>query len=527
MLICNSEKIRGAFDIVCMYIYIYICVTKPRWVKEYILIFDHQIFRNECTVWAKTRICFSFAIFCSDHCLINHTKPIHWTNIDFTLEWRHNDRDGVSNHQPHNCLLNGLFGPRSNKTSKLRLTGLCEGNSPGTGEFPSQRPVTWKMFPFEAVIMKTCSRFPDEKIHAIDSNQEALLLLRAIGSQRMKSLVLRDYRPHLYAEEVTMELTDEQVICITLFVRISKFRCSWVKLLLWDSHILDVKCGGMLQFWGSEFIKILNTTVFHWTNSMIAIILWWHHQIETFSALLVICAGNSPHKWPVMRSFDVFFDLRLSKLLRKQWWDWWVETSSCPLWRHCNADTWIAGLIVLLWWNNSQTMYDAFSRIVRVPWRWQVTCVASHCPSMGLSICRAGATSRCIRLTHLMTRIPSQAKHSANANRTWYVYHRADSRFAPSQKWETVLLCNSASHWLGASLESAQLSYQFFLCCVLYLKSTDWGILPNFAICPLNFIYYWGRSSTNLSDCDHHLCYPFHFRGLFPLKITILDTTIC
>ena len=54
------------------------------------------------------------------------------------LRWRHNDRDGVSNHQPRDCLLNRLFRRRSKKTSKLRVTGLCAGNSPGTGEFPAQ-----------------------------------------------------------------------------------------------------------------------------------------------------------------------------------------------------------------------------------------------------------------------------------------------------------------------------------------------------------------------------------------------------
>ena len=53
------------------------------------------------------------------------------------LQWLHNERDGVSNHQPHDCLLNRLFGHRSKKTSKLRVTGLRAGNSPGTGEFPS------------------------------------------------------------------------------------------------------------------------------------------------------------------------------------------------------------------------------------------------------------------------------------------------------------------------------------------------------------------------------------------------------
>ena len=56
----------------------------------------------------------------------------------FSLRWRHNDHAGVSNHQPHGCLLNRLFRRKSRKTSKLRATGLCAGNSPGTGEFPAQ-----------------------------------------------------------------------------------------------------------------------------------------------------------------------------------------------------------------------------------------------------------------------------------------------------------------------------------------------------------------------------------------------------
>ena len=72
---------------------------------------------------------------------------------------------------------------------------------------------------------------------------------------------------------------------------------------------------------------------------------WWRHQMETFSTLLAICAGNSPvtdefpTQRPVTRSFDVFFDLRLNKQLSKQWWGWWFETPSHPLWRHCN-DVW-------------------------------------------------------------------------------------------------------------------------------------------------------------------------------------------
>ena len=56
----------------------------------------------------------------------------------YSLRWRHNGCDSVSNHQPHHCLLNRLFRNRSKKTSKLRVTDLCPGNSPGTGEFPAQ-----------------------------------------------------------------------------------------------------------------------------------------------------------------------------------------------------------------------------------------------------------------------------------------------------------------------------------------------------------------------------------------------------
>ena len=63
----------------------------------------------------------------------NHTQNL-------SLQWRHNGRDGVSNHQPHDCLLHRLFRHRSKKTSKLHVTGLCMGNSPHQG------PVMQKCF---------------------------------------------------------------------------------------------------------------------------------------------------------------------------------------------------------------------------------------------------------------------------------------------------------------------------------------------------------------------------------------------
>ena len=62
-------------------------------------------------------------------------NAFHITGL-LSLQWRHTDHDSVSNHQPHGCLLNRLFRRRSKETSKLRVTGLCEGNSPGPVNSP-------------------------------------------------------------------------------------------------------------------------------------------------------------------------------------------------------------------------------------------------------------------------------------------------------------------------------------------------------------------------------------------------------
>ena len=82
------------------------------------------------------------------------TSP-HFNNQDarasVSLQWRHNERDGVSNHQRLDCLFKRLFRRKTKKTSKLRVTGLCEGNSPVNGEFPAPRasnaenvPIWWR-----------------------------------------------------------------------------------------------------------------------------------------------------------------------------------------------------------------------------------------------------------------------------------------------------------------------------------------------------------------------------------------------
>ena len=82
------------------------------------------------------------------------------------LLWRHNERDSVSNHQRLYCLLKRLFRRRSKVASKLRVTGLCAWNSPGTGEFPAQKAsnaenvsIWWRHHAFWCLVLVFASRF--------------------------------------------------------------------------------------------------------------------------------------------------------------------------------------------------------------------------------------------------------------------------------------------------------------------------------------------------------------------------------
>ena len=81
-------------------------------------------------------------------------------------------------------------------------------------------------------------------------------------------------------------------------------------------------------------------------------VIKWKHFLRywPFSRRIHRSPVNSPHKRPLTRSFDVFFDLRLKKRLSKRSWRWWFEMQSRPLWRHCNecviflhAKPWIPG----------------------------------------------------------------------------------------------------------------------------------------------------------------------------------------
>ena len=139
------------------------------------------------------------------------------------------------------------------------------------------------------------------------------------------------------------------ITCCSVVILAYTFRISHSsKTQLRTTFISTAISSSKLQYHQiNESYRIRHFIVHSKSNVFIVVITWWRHQkMEPFSALLAICAGNSPvpgefpAQRPVTRSFDVFFDLRLNKRLSKQSWGWWFETLSCPLWRHCHEVLW-------------------------------------------------------------------------------------------------------------------------------------------------------------------------------------------
>ena len=81
----------------------------------------------------------------NDSALLSNNNYYHFAEYMTTaltlkpLQWRHNERVGVSDHQPTIVYLTVYSKHRWKKTSKLSVTGLRAGNSPVTGEFLAQR----------------------------------------------------------------------------------------------------------------------------------------------------------------------------------------------------------------------------------------------------------------------------------------------------------------------------------------------------------------------------------------------------
>ena len=104
-----------------------------------------------------------------DYTVFDIAYALCWL-VDSQLQWCHNEHHGVSNHHPHGCLLNRVFRRRSKKTSKLRVTDLCVGNSPMTGEFPAQMAsnaenvsIWWRHHVMRSSILQTTCIIFNEK----------------------------------------------------------------------------------------------------------------------------------------------------------------------------------------------------------------------------------------------------------------------------------------------------------------------------------------------------------------------------
>ena len=139
-----------------------------------IIFLDWEIFRNNMVLmgWLLKQKMEEIVCYRIDWALPKSHHLWHLCfNVPNSLQWRHNDHDNVLNHQPRGCLLNRLFRRRSKKTSKLRITGLCVGTSPGPVNSPHKGPVTRKMFPFDDVIMSVTNGMFSTPPWAINSDQ--------------------------------------------------------------------------------------------------------------------------------------------------------------------------------------------------------------------------------------------------------------------------------------------------------------------------------------------------------------------
>ena len=161
-----------------------------------------------------------------------------------SLRWRHNDHAGVSNHQPHGCLLNRLFRRNSKKTSKLRVTGLCAGNSPGTGEFPAQMAsyaengsIWWRH-------------------HVLGNVITAFDWVSCVTMPRPITDTVADFNWQMWSKVVTR--SDNDTFCHHIIMSAVCLRCYHSRLWLLDA--VDIGCvNGMAKICIIDIAKMTST----------------------------------------------------------------------------------------------------------------------------------------------------------------------------------------------------------------------------------------------------------------------------
>ena len=221
------------------------------------------------------------------------------------LHWRHNERDGVSNHQPHDCLVKRLFRHSSKKTSKLRVTGLCEGNSPVTSEFPAQRASnaenvsTWWRHKGQVVLTLSPPLLLSCHHMSVKTSSHVTYHLRmntVLNAQFFRSMSGRGRRWFLPASE---QLRSVHPMCQhTLRLALSLctvlsigFALEPIRTMLWHAR----ECT--LPF--SHPCAPHATTTPNdddkediWAVWSVVINSWWHHDLETLSAIQVLTKGQ-------------------------------------------------------------------------------------------------------------------------------------------------------------------------------------------------------------------------------------------
>ena len=151
------QKYDSPYHISSTYIYIYIiCKLLEYFNGNQLNNLESYKYIIQVTIW----------IIITYPC-ISDFNGFHTNILLISLQWHHNGGNGISNHHPHDCLLNCLFSCRSKKTSKLHVTGLCVGNSVVTSEFHPQRASN-----MENVSIWWCHHVTCEKViwTAVDCN---------------------------------------------------------------------------------------------------------------------------------------------------------------------------------------------------------------------------------------------------------------------------------------------------------------------------------------------------------------------
>ena len=219
------------------------------------------------------------------HCLCD----VITQNTDH-IQWRHNEPNGVSNHRRLDCLLKRLFRHRSKKSSKLRATGLCEGNSPWPVNSPHKGPVTRKMVPFDDVIM-------DDTV-------------------KITCLVCRLFTVTLAADAVNdlfckPPSNQHQKDCHTSLLAVTSLSLNTLNTYTagytTQHHIFNIYIYATLFSGIPTFIGFLPQK------------LWWRHQMETFSSPFVRGIHRSPQNSPHKGQWASMFSLI------RAWTNGWVN----------------------------------------------------------------------------------------------------------------------------------------------------------------------------------------------------------